>query len=98
MVSISRGGIISFNKAARVRYGLDGRPFAAFWFDAPSRIGLELVSEECGGSKVRLEQSGASVAARGFLRCIGYDMEVARRFPIAIEGQWLVIDVNGWIA
>jgi len=70
VVSITKGGMISFNKGAVQRFGLHGYCYAILFFDKESQtVGVMPTDdeEEDGICRLRHRQSGADISAKSFL-------------------------------
>ncbi len=69
-ITVTRQGVISFNKGATRRYAMHDYTHAVLFWDGESRrVGVMLtsMSDEEGAVPIRFRQSGADISARSFL-------------------------------
>lgn len=96
--TLSKSGALSFNHAARQRFGMDASGFAILYFDADTqRIGLELVKDAkaYGARRLRHRVTGSDLAAKAFANCYGISLKKTTSFPIKMDDEsgFIVIDL-----
>lgn len=82
-ISITKSGLISFNKGSVNRFKLDDYEYAILYYDKEdSRIGVELTNDKNGegACKLRKRSSGADISAKSFFDYFAIDYKETKRY------------------
>lgn len=102
-VSITRYGLLSFNRPAREKYKLSDFKYCVLYYDKKkNKIGIELTNDEAEGALMlrkikdpKYSNVGVIVTIKGLHKKYGIKLDKTHTFKIEIDsGGMLVIDLN----
>ena len=97
--SISQTGMISFSDGARKRFIMDDKGMCVLYYDPDTKkIGIELTSDKTaeGARRIRLRNTGADIAAKGFLQFFNICVKETMLYTLELDDNtgYLVIDMS----